>query len=120
MPAKIAGMVLRARDKHASAKFYEALGLTLHEHAHGGPLHFEMGPNAPELVFELYRGSRNFAEDALMLEVDSLKEALRVCEEFKIFPYEEVKEVEGIRFAYVLDLDGRACMLLEKILQPAS
>ena len=118
MAARIAGMVLRARSREASGKFYEALGLILNEHAHGGPMHFEMGPNADDLVFEIYRGSINFSEDALMIEVDSLNEALRTCEGFKIFPLEEIKEVGDMKFTYILDLDDRSVMLLEKTARP--
>jgi hypothetical protein len=120
MRAKIAGMVLRTRSREASGKFYEALGLILNEHAHGGPTHFEMGPNAHDLVFEMYKGSVNFSEDTLMIEVDSLDEALRICEEFKVLPYEDLRKGEGIRFAYVLDLDNRSVMLLEKTSRSAS
>lgn len=111
MQARIAGLVLRAQDKSVSANFYHRLGLDLREHEHGGPLHFEMGPHAPGVVFELYKASLKYPEDALMIEVDSLADALLVCAEFGIAPGEPMRP--GAEFVYIVDPDGRSVMLVE-------
>ena len=117
MAAKIAGFILRAHHKGATARFYRALGLELHEHRHGdGPLHFEMGPNSGELVSEIYLRSDAFDRDAVMIEVPSIKRALDAIRDDFLFYQREnaVKEVKGLRFVYVLDPDGRHVMICEK------
>lgn len=114
MAARIAGLVLRAEYKEATAAFYRELGLNLFEHAHGGPEHFEMKPLSFDIVFELYQASQKFNQDALMLEVDSLTHTLRVCANNGIFPAAAMKVVPGMQFVYVTDMDGRLLMLMEK------
>ncbi len=114
MSARIVGLVLRAQDKSVCANFYDRLGLELHEHQHGGPMHFEMRPHAPEVVFELYQASSRYQQDALIIEVDSLADALRVCAEFGIMPASALKESPDAAFVYIADPDGRCVMLVEQ------
>lgn len=112
MQAHIAGYVMRAPDKDATKKFYEALGLQFHEHQHGGPMHFEIGPNSPDIVFELYRASLEYPLDAIMLEVDSINDAIAVCKTLDIPGYEMHMHMAGT-LVFVTDPDGRNVMLFE-------
>lgn len=114
MGTEIMGLVLRAQDKKRTAEFYRALGLTADEHAHGGPTHFEIGPNDSAIVVELYQASENYPKDTLMLGVESLEKALEVCGTFSIFPVLGIKNVGSMRFVYVLDPDERPLMLIEQ------
>ena len=119
MTARIAGFVLRASERHATARFYARLGLTTREHEHGGPRHYEVGPQAAEAVVEIYQRSAAFAADAVMIEVDSIDAALRAAAEFGSQPAAPPKDAGDFRFVYVADPDGRPVMLIEKSPRPA-
>ncbi len=60
MTARIAGIVLRANDKHRTAQFYLKLGLVPREHQHGGPMHYEVSPLSPQCAVEIYQKSGTF------------------------------------------------------------
>ena len=111
MATRFAGTVLRAADKHATARFYERLGFEAHEHEHGGPRHYEIGPVASSAVVEVYARSTAFTGDAIMIEVDSLDAALAAVLE----PGAAPKDAGAFRFAYVTDPDGRDIMLIENL-----
>ena len=113
MAARFAGIVLRAADKHATAKFYERLGLKSHEHEHGGPRHYEIGPLAPGAVMEVYAKSATFSGDAVMVEIDSLDAALAAVLAPGEAPKVGPKDTGTFKFAYVTDPDGRPVMLIE-------
>lgn len=111
--AQVAGFILRAQSREETSAFYRALGLQAHEHVHGGPIHFELGPTDPGCVAEIYKWSPNFPSDALMVKVSSIDEALA-----RIGVSVEVRDVNDMRLAYVTDPDGRAVMVFEQITQP--
>jgi hypothetical protein len=110
----IIGFIMRAAGRHATARFYQILGLTTDEHEHGGPLHYEVGPIGEKLVLEVYKSSPSFPSDAVMICVDSLEHATRAVSLLGIQPRTEIREVMGMRFVYVRDPDGRDVMLIEK------
>jgi hypothetical protein len=116
MSTKLVGIVLRADNKHVTAQFYEKLGLTKEdEHQHGtGPKHYGLNPVSPEYVVEIYASSPAFITDAIMLEVDSITEALLVAAQFSIAPELPVKDAGPFTFVYITDPDGRDVMLIEK------
>lgn len=111
---KVVGVVLRAKDTARSAAFYRALGLELTEHRHGGPTHFEMGPNDPSVVVELYQASDTFPHDALMLSVPNLTKALAICFCCNVFPATEITTTSSMTFVYVRDPDDRLLMLIQQ------
>ncbi len=111
----ISGLILRCQDKGATALFYLRLGLTTHEHEHGGPRHFEVGPISPDFVAEIYKASERFPRDAIMVQVGSLAAALEVLKEMKVAPVSEVTVLPGYRFIYARDPDGRDVMIMEKV-----
>jgi predicted enzyme related to lactoylglutathione lyase len=113
MGTQIAGYVLRARDRHITARFYSELGLNMHEHQHGGPMHYEMGPLAPGCVVEVYKSTDVFSHDALMLNVDSISDALEIAARYGIKPTSAVREMTSARFVYITDPDGRMVLLIE-------
>jgi hypothetical protein len=113
MATRFSGTVLRAIDKHVTAKFYERLGLKAHEHEHGGPRHYEIGPLAPDAVIEVYTKSATFSGDAVMVEVDSLDAALAAVLTPGDAPKAGPKDTGTFKFAYVADPDGRPVMLIE-------
>ncbi len=113
MPTRIAGVALRAGNKHTTAEFYEKLGLAPHEHQHGGPKHYEVLPLSPTIVVEIYQSSTNYPTDTIMLEVDSIDAALFVAASFNIEKKSEIKETPDGRLVYITDPDGRAVMLIE-------
>ena len=113
MTIRFAGIVLRASSRQDTATFYEALGLTLTEHQHGGPYHFEVSPVSPDIVVEIYTASPTFRRDALIVEVSSIEETLRNIESYGDWHGDVVHRGE-LTFVYVTDPDGRPLMLLEK------
>jgi hypothetical protein len=119
MPSRIAGVVLRAADRHVTARFYAQLGLAAREHEHGGPKHYEIGPPSETFVVEAYSKSSAFPSDAVMVEVDSIDAALRAVEQFEIRPMAAAKNAGEFRFVYVADPDGRPVMLIEKTVPAA-
>ncbi len=110
MNAQVAGFILRAKERDDTATFYRALGLETHLHAHGGPVHFELGPTDTACVAEIYKKTANFHTDALMVKVTSLHDALT-----RINQTPDTKEVGDMHLAYVTDPDGRAVMVYEVI-----
>ena len=114
MPTQLAGFILRAKDRNVNAKFYEDLGLTNHAHQHGGPVHHEIGPVARDFVGEIYAASQNFSQDALMLYVDSIPDALLVAKKYGIAPTTKIRETAVIDFIYITDPDARPLMLIQK------
>ena len=119
MTSRIAGIVLRAADRHATARFYAALGLATREHEHGGPKHYEVGPQSAEAVVEVYQRSAAFTTDAIMVEVASIDAALQAVLEVGARPRSAPKDAGEFRFVYVTDPDGRDVMLIEKSPHPA-
>ena len=113
MPARIAGVVLRASDRQATARFYARLGLATREHEHGGPKHHEIGPSSEGFVVEAYARSAAFPRDAIMVEVDSIDAALEALVEFGTRPRIPLKMTGDMKFVYVSDPDGRDVMLIE-------
>ncbi len=114
MYTRIAGYILRAEDKKITADFYSRLGLGVREHEHGGPLHFEITESSPDSVVEIYQRTNAVSVDALMIEVDSINDALKIVKEFGILPKTALKETIDMQFIYINDPDGRGVMLLEK------
>jgi catechol 2,3-dioxygenase-like lactoylglutathione lyase family enzyme len=114
MKTQIAGFILRAGDKAKTADFYSKLGLGVHEHEHGGPVHFEILDILQNSVTEIYQKSEKFAVDALMIEVSSIDKTLEIVKEFGIKPKTDLKEVTDMKFIYINDPDGRDIMLIEK------
>ncbi len=118
MATKIAGFVLRCKDKKITADFYAKLGLTANEHQHGGPVHFQLGPLADketEMVVEVYNLSNQYTKDAIMLYVDSIPRALAIAKDFGIEPKSpDVLENKGFLFIYINDPDGRDVMLIQE------
>jgi hypothetical protein len=114
MATKIAGFILRSRNRHETADFYAALGLKYHEHSHGGPSHYEVAPNSPDIVLEIYPGSDAYSKDAVMIEVDLIETALKAIERFGSNPQYPIKGSGKSRFIYVFDPDERPVMLIEK------
>lgn len=114
MATEIAGCVLRAKDRHVTARFYSALGLGIDEHQHGGPMHYEVGPLALSCVMEVYSWSESFPQDTLMIYVDSIPATLGVVAEHGIMPTSELKEMSNMKFVYIKDPDNRPVMLIER------
>jgi hypothetical protein len=119
--AHIAGLVLRASDKHMTARFYESLGLIPYEHAHGGPKHYELRGSLPKTiveshsaVFEVYQRSDAYSFDAIMVEVDSIDDSLKKVLLCGVSPKGEIRDVGEMKFVYITDPDGRDVMLIEK------
>lgn len=113
--AKIAGFIFRVKQTDTAATFYKALGLSINEHAHGGPLHIEVGPTSPSFVLELYKKSAKFNQDALMIEVDSLDAALLSVREFLGAAPAQVQEHPTMKLVYISDPEGRMIMLYETL-----
>lgn len=114
---KIAGIVLRAKDRGKTAEFYRELGLITNEHSHGGPLHHEVSPVSDEFVLEIYKKSdmaKKFTQDAIMIEVDSLDDALKVVGKFHRSLNSEIFTSGDMTFVYVTDPDDRMVLLMEK------
>jgi len=112
MKTHILGVILRASKRNKTAEFYKALGLSTHEHAHGGPKHHEIGPLADDAVVELYQQSAEYSRDALIVGVSSLDEALAVAVSFRVRI--DTRLVETKRMAYITDPDGRSILLIEQ------
>ncbi|MDB5264619.1 MAG: hypothetical protein JWN64_190 [Parcubacteria group bacterium] len=112
--AQVRGMIFRARDRKITARFYADLGLSEHEHQHGGPVHHELGPMSDTAVVEIYQASTKFNADVLMIEVDSIEEALKIISTYEITPKTEIMESSDMRFQYVQDPDGRPLMLIKQ------
>jgi 4a-hydroxytetrahydrobiopterin dehydratase len=109
--AQMAGFMLRAHNREATAAFYRKLGLSADEHAHGGPIHFEIGPTSPNCVAEIYKRTEKFPRDAIMVKVESLDLTL-----FNLGYSPDIRrEVGDMRLAYVTDPDGRAVMVYEEV-----
>mgnify|MGYP001602530872 CR=1 FL=1 len=113
MATQVAGYILRAKDRHTTARFYQELGLNTKEHRHGGPKHYEMGTLTDACVMEVYQWSELFPHDALMLSVDSISNALGIAATYGIQPRTELREMPEMKFIYINDPDGRAIMLIE-------
>lgn len=118
MAPNIAGIVLRSADRHATARFYARLGLTVREHEHGGPKHYEIGPPSEGIVVEAYLKTPAFARDALMVEVEAIDAALAALADLGTVPRTEPKVAGDMRFVYVADPDGRDVMLIESVRRP--
>lgn len=117
MSAVIIGFILRSKNRHITDRYYRALGLYTHEHAHGkGPLHFEVRPLTELPVVEIYEASEKYQSDALMLSVTSLEEASKLSIAYLGTGITEiiVSSTGRGRFAYVKDPDGRNVMLIEE------
>ncbi len=114
MTTKIGGILFRCLDKKKTAKFYAKLGLTIVEHEHGGPLHFEIGPAASTMVVELYNASDYYPRDAIMIMVDSLKKSLGKIKKLGIVPKTSIIENRGFVLIYITDPDGRDVMLFQR------
>lgn len=114
MNTSFAGIILRAKDRHRTARYYEKLGLETHEHEHGGPRHYGVTPLDDGFVVEIYSASSTFPNDALMLIVPSIAEASVTSEANGGTPVKEVKSTPSFKFAYVTDPDNRNVMLIEK------
>ncbi len=120
MPTKIAGFVLRCKDRKKTARFYAKLGLTTNEHQHGGPLHFEIGPvrkqlvlEFEEFVMEIYDASDKRPRDAPMLMVDSLKKTLKRIKKLDLEPKKSALGNGRFIYLYITDPDDRDVMLVE-------
>ena len=114
MKARIAGIILRAPDRHAAARFYGEIGLATREHEHGGPKHYEVGPLSTDCVVEIYKlGEGALAQDALMIEVESIGAVLEVCQRYEIKILSALRETPTMNFIYVADPDGRHVMFIE-------
>ncbi len=113
MATRIAGVVFRAADRRETAQFYESLGLTTHEHAHGGPKHHEVGPLSPNCVVEIYLLSPAFTGDAILIEVDSLEATLQTVKQLGVEPQTTILDSHTMRFFYLKDPDGRDVMIFQ-------
>lgn len=109
---------MRATSHSRTARFYNELGLEAKEHTDHGPTHFELLPLSESMVVEIYQASANFPGDAVMIEVESLEDALEVARRSEISPRSEIKELKDSRFVYIKDPDGRDVMLIQKIPAP--
>lgn len=114
MIAHIAGFVLRSKDRHLTARFYAELGLSTHDHEHGGPRHYETGPLSEDFVVEVYQASEHFPGDALMLEVSSIEHSLEVSARFGVQIRTSLRDLGEVKIIYITDPDGRDVMLIEK------
>lgn len=112
---KIAGVIMRATLCPKMAHFYEALGLSVDKHSHGGPLHYEVGPIHEDFVVEIYKVSAKYNADALMLEVSCLESAIDIVQSFGCEVRTPIQNSADIKFVYVLGPDNRTLMLYEKI-----
>ena len=112
--ATIGGMVLRSTKKEETAAFYRVLGISLTEHSHGGPMHFEMMPNDAELVFELYAASQSYKRDAIMIFVEQLEDTLEKLRNFGVPWYGHTHETVTMRFFYTCDPDQRDVLIIQK------
>lgn len=112
MPAEVKGIVFRSKDKSVTAQFYADLGLGMQDHEHGGPRHFGVLPISPTFVLEIYQASEAYDVDAILLNVDSISEALLVAKKYGIEPITELRVVGNLQSVYIKDPDGRAVMLL--------
>ncbi len=113
MAAQIVGYILRAKNKQVTARFYEELGLSSREHEHDGPRHYELGPFIKNCVAEVYSWSESFPQDAFMLNVDSISDALEITARYGISPVTELRNGTNMKFIYINDPDGRVVMLIE-------
>jgi catechol-2,3-dioxygenase len=107
--SKIVGYVLRAHNRHETAHFYTLLGITAIEHAHGGPIHFELRETSLEAVTEIYSASAKYPHDALMVSCDNLARTLVRLEANGIVVMSWIDE----NSVYVKDPDGRDVLLLQ-------
>ncbi|MES3031471.1 MAG: hypothetical protein V4697_03605 [Patescibacteria group bacterium] len=110
----ISGIVLRSIDKIKTAEFYSRLGLVIHDHQHGGPMHYEVKDVSKDFVVEIYQNSEKFCRDALMIEVEHMQDALDALKEFCGNETLHQKEAATMRFVYIKDPDGRDVMLIEQ------
>lgn len=114
-------LVLRTANMEAMLAFYRAVGLAFVQEQHGsGPVHYssEIG----ELVIEIYPAEEGHAPDrkqggATMpgFSVTDLDGALSNLRQLGIEPLSAPKESAWGRRAVVLDPDGRAVELSQKI-----
>jgi predicted enzyme related to lactoylglutathione lyase len=114
MATEIAGFVFRSSDRHATAKFYEALGLNTDEHSHGGPMHYGILSFSLESILEVYQSSRDFFKDSIMIYVDSIESALSKVGQFESELIGKIKDTDNMRFVYTTDPDNRSVMLIER------
>lgn len=114
---KIAGLVLRAERKETTARFYSELGLETEKHSHGGPKHYEVTPISETFALEIYarfKQLRKLSDDALILEVDSIDDALVIVNGFRCKIEGERFQLNELTFLYVTDPDDRLVLLMEK------
>lgn len=85
MHVRIAGIILRADSREETARFYSKLGLSLQEHAHGGPVHYESTDISEKYVFEIYQKPESYSADALMFVyiIDPDKRRVMLMEQIK-------------------------------------
>ena len=113
MPTRIAGVVVRAKDRHVTASFYAALGLETNEHEHGGPKHYTAFPVSPECVLEIYSRSEKYSVDTVLIQVDLIQATLQKLHETHPAQQIEIKGTDKMKFCYLKDPDGRDVMLFE-------
>ena len=107
------GMILRVDKRQETADFYAKLGLKFSEHRHDqGPMHHECTNFVDRPAMELYTRSKKFNFNTIMIQVESLEQALNDLATAYHLPW-MVQTKDGIAFAYVKDPDGNNVMLLE-------
>ena len=116
---KIVGFVLSCKDKEETAQFYANLGLETNSHQHGnGPFHFEATSFTENPVVEFYDAETRRQKDTIMLEVDSIDNALAVARLFGIEPTSPLSKYKmagkNYRYIYITDPDGRDVMLIKE------
>jgi catechol 2,3-dioxygenase-like lactoylglutathione lyase family enzyme len=111
----IGGVILRCKDRARTAAFYSRLGLRAEGRQRGGSIHYEVLPISESFVVELHLASASFDKDAIMIEVQSLADVLKILEEeCAVLPRSVSTSSTGTSLAYVSDPDGRDVMLYEK------
>lgn len=104
------GYVRRTGKYEEMKSFYKLLGLTVHEHQHGGPVHTEVGPIRSDFVVEVYRRSLKYSTDALMVGVDDLATTLSSLRRTGVSPHTVIEEGKVV---YVKDPEGSDVMLVQ-------
>jgi hypothetical protein len=112
--ASVLGFVLRSKNRHKTARFYEVLGLHAHEHSHDGPVHYGISPTSKEFIVEIYAQSANFDHDTVMVIVDSVEQSLIAVAALEILPRTKLMQTDTLRYIYVTDPDGRDVMIVEE------
>ncbi len=110
-------LVIRSKDIHRAAKFYQEMGMTFDLHSHGkGPEHY--ASEIDGFVFEIYpikNDNDDTSKARIGFNVDDVDHVVTVLREIQATVVTDATDSEWGRRAVVKDFDGHTVELVEAI-----